>query len=246
MILHIPHSQTDIDATYRDLFVLDDAELQRESILMADAYTDELFEFDEATKVTFPYSRLLVDVERFPNDDEEPMSQVGMGMIYTHTAYGQRLKRDLSGEEKSHLKSLYQDHHDALNGAVEMELEQHGRTMIVDCHSFPSKPQPCDQSQKVPRQDFCIGADEFHTPDALVDGLVDYIKESGHSVAVNEPYVGTIVPLEHYRKTGAVTSVMIEVNRSLYMDEVTGEKNRNFYTIQIQIHNLLALIHSLI
>ncbi|SPD75867.1 hypothetical protein PITCH_A770005 [uncultured Desulfobacterium sp.] len=86
MILHIPHSSNVIPMNLRDQIVLSNDDLAAELILMTDAFTDELFDFPEATTQRFPISRLLVDVERFPDDATEPMSEVGMGMIYTLTS----------------------------------------------------------------------------------------------------------------------------------------------------------------
>ncbi|VGO21915.1 N-formylglutamate amidohydrolase [Pontiella sulfatireligans] len=80
-------------------FVLTDGELQREQQKLADAYTDELFNFPNSETVSFPYSRLLVDVERFSDDEQEPMSRVGMGRFYMKTSGGQQLRRTLTSVE---------------------------------------------------------------------------------------------------------------------------------------------------
>jgi hypothetical protein len=40
---------------------------------------------------------------------------------------------------------------------------------------------------------------------------------------VNRPFSGSIVPANNFDKNKRVFSVMIEVNRRLYMDETTGE-----------------------
>lgn len=209
---------------------------------MTDAYTDELFQAEPANRVIFQYSRLLVDVERFSVDEDEPMAKVGMGMIYTRTAFGGPLKRELSENEKRELRKLYSTHHDALDAAVDKDLSQFGHALIVDCHSFPSRPLPCDMSQKILRPDFCIGTDDFHTPSPIVKALSDHLNLNGYTVAVNEPYSGTIVPLSHYRKSPEVMSVMIEINRSLYMDEETGEKNYQFDQIRNLVGQLLNVL----
>ena len=40
-----------------------------------------------------------------------------------------------------------------------------------------------------------------------------------YSSARNGPFSGTIVPLKHYRKDQRVQSLMIEINRKLYVKE---------------------------
>jgi N-formylglutamate amidohydrolase len=244
MILHIPHTTRTISSEYRGYFVLDDSALEKELIKMVDSYTDELFSSDTAQAIIFPYPRLLVDVERFSDDAHEPMSNVGMGMIYKLTADGKPLKRDLSDNERLGLKNLYEEHHKELNNLVAAEITNNNKVMIVDCHSFPSQPLPCDISQQQPRPDFCIGTDEFHTPKDLVKVIEAEIKKHGYSININEPYSGTLVPMDYYQKDANVHSIMIEVNRELYMNEVTGDKNDRFVEIKSIIDSLLSTIKS--
>ena len=242
MILHIPHSSRVIPENLRDQIVLSDGDLAAELTLMTDAFTDELFTVPEATILRFPISRLLVDIERFSDDEEEPMSKVGMGMIYTLTASGKKLKRTLQPQERSTLRSLYETHHHALLREVKMELEKYGKALIVDCHSFPSHPLQCDKDQSIPRPEFCIGTDSFHTPGALTQATLQNLKKVGCSVLINKPYEGTMVPTEFYRKDGRVASIMVEINRSLYMDETSGVKAHAFDSIKKQIQGLLCSI----
>jgi len=242
MILHIPHSSRVIPENLGDQIVLSDGDLAAELTLMTDAFTDDLFTVPEATILRFPISRLLVDVERFPDDVDEPMSNVGMGMIYTLTASGKKLKRTLQPQERSTLRSLYETHHQALLREVKMELEKYGKALIVDCHSFPSHPLQCDKDQSIPRPEFCIGTDSFHTPGALTQTTLLNLKKMGYSVQINKPYAGTMVPTAFYRKDGRVTSIMVEINRSLYMDETSGVKTRAFDSIKKQIRCLLCSI----
>jgi N-formylglutamate amidohydrolase len=240
MILHIPHAKNDIPEVYRDYFTLSDADLNKELLLLVDLYTDELFHGFQS--VVFQYPRLLVDVERFQRDEDEPMSNVGMGMIYQRTVNGQRLKRELSVEEVNGLRALYIEHHQALTDAVGCELVSKDIVMLVDCHSFPSEPLSCDLSQKTPRPDFCIGTDAFHTPARLVDSLCQHIQKLGYSVHENEPYQGVLVPVDFYHTNANVAAVMIEVNRALYMDERTGAKLKSFARVQSHIKELLICI----
>ena len=243
LILLTPHASRIIPEELRDQIVLSDPELSAELIRMTDAYTDELFSFPGATVVRFPVSRLLVDVERFLDDAQEPMSQVGMGGIYTHTAHGKKLRRDLQSHERRYLVTQYYGtHHRRLRTETQNELDKKGRALIVDCHSFPSEPLPCDRDRRSPRPEFCIGTDPFHTPAALIESTARCIKEMGYSVGIDRPYAGTMVPMAFYRKDRRVASIMIEVNRSLYMDELAGTKTAGFGAVREHVQFLLGSI----
>lgn len=243
MILHIPHSSNIIPEQFRQQVVLNDNDLNNELVLMTDKFTDELFALPGTSSVLFPISRLLVDVERFPDDEDEPMCKAGMGMIYSLTAYGKKLKRSLAPHEKMYLVShYYETHHQKLLAEVKDELEKTEKALIVDCHSFPSQPLPCDLNQSIPRPDFCIGTDMFHTPDALIKETELNLQKMGYRVGINEPYGGTMVPMAFYRKDRRVASIMLEINRSLYMDETSITKTSDFDQITKQIHTLLYSI----
>jgi len=243
MILHIPHSSIIIPEDLRNQIVLSNNDLSAELNLMTDRFTDELFALPDATMLRFPISRLLVDVERFPDDENEPMSKVGMGMIYTHTASGRNLKRLLKPQERKSLVSLYYEaHRQALFNEVNSELAKYGIALIVDCHSFPSQPLPCDKDQSMPRPDFCIGTHPVHTPEALAQMTAMNLEKMGYNVRMNQPYEGTLIPIEFYEKDRRVVLIMVEVNRRLYMDETTGTKTGAFDFIKNQIQGLLHSI----
>ncbi len=239
MILHIPHSSRLIPAGLRDQFVLSDDELSTELDLMTDAFTNELFALPAATARVFPFSRLVVDVERFSEDVRESMSRVGMGMIYTRTAAGKDLRRALHQEERTALVSLYEAHHAALLREVEAELAAKGHALIIDCHSFSDHPLPCDQDQSSPRPQICIGTDAFHTLQALAQRTVSRLTDLGYTVQVDRPYEGTLVPSAFWNRDGRVCSMMIEINRSLYMDEATGEKTGAFVSVKELLERVL-------
>ena len=244
MILHIPHASPLIPDNLRNQIILSEQALALELRLMTDWFVDELFVFPEASVVRFPISRLLVDVERYAEDADEPMSRVGMGVIYTATAHGKCLKRKLQPEErKMMLLRYYGPHHQELEAQVDKELAEYGSALIVDCHSFPSHPLPCDVDQTVPRPPFCIGKDAFHTPDYLVERAEQTLMKLGYVPLVNRPYSGSIVP-SSYHNDPRVYSIMIEVNRSLYMDETKGTRRADFASIREQLDVLLSSIRN--
>ena len=241
-VIHIPHASTIVPSAVRSSFVLSEKELQRELLTMTDHFTDELFRVSEnlAKTVEFPVSRLVLDPERFLNDKDEPMAAKGMGVIYTLTSSGQPLRRAPSIQERDELLCLYYfPHHLRLAQEVDAALALHERCLIVDAHSFPARPLPYEAYQDPDRCDICIGTDPFHTPQWLADFTVDAFRNSNYSVEVNRPFAGSLVPEKHYRQDNRVLSIMIEVNRALYMDEVSAERLAAFDEVAEKLQQVL-------
>lgn len=233
MILHIPHSSTNTKG-----YKLNNKcqELHK----MTDHFTDELYQNEDATTLVFGVSRLICDVERFCDDEQEDMIRFGMGVCYTTTTKGEEL-RVVSPSDKEHiLNTYYHPHHKALEVAVDKELQESTTSLIIDCHSFPDTAYYFNSDYKLKRPDICIGTDEFHTPKELVQKVKKYFLGKGYHVEVNKPYSGTMVPLKHYKKEKNVHSIMIELNRKLYMDEC-GYKTEHFSVLQGEIKELLSL-----
>jgi len=134
----------------------------------------------------------------------------------------------------------YWPHHVALERAVNDVVTRSGHCLIVDCHSFPSVALPYELDQTGPRADFCIGTGAFHTPAPVRDALVAAVREAGHSVTVNTPFAGALVPLAFYRKDRRIRSVMIEVNRRAYMDEHSGLKIPAFEQLRVLVGQLIV------
>jgi len=222
---------------------LDDAELQKELLRMTDAYTDELFPVTpvEAARVVFPISRLICDVERFPSDDSEPMASRGMGVIYTRTSNGDILRAQPdAATRQSLLDRWYWPHHSQLERMVNHIVMRSGICLIVDCHSFPSVALSYELDQTGQRADFCVGTDSFHTPSFVRDVIVTAVSEAGYSVAVDTPFSGALVPLTYYHKDRRIFSVMIEVNRGIYMNEHSGLANQEFERVRSTVGQLIV------
>ncbi|MFH1444507.1 MAG: N-formylglutamate amidohydrolase [Candidatus Peregrinibacteria bacterium] len=244
-VLHIPHASMVIPDHIRSAFLTSDDELNHELQRMTDRYTDELFALPDefATTIRFPVSRLVVDPERFMEDSEEPMAKIGMGVIYTRTSEGRTLRLKPTEKERNGLLGwYYKQHHDALKWATTRILERQGVCLIIDAHSFSSKPLPHEPDQSPDRPDICIGTDPFHTPHMLSMVAAEAFQKCGFSVAIDRPFQGALVPMKYYRKEKRVFSVMIEVRRDLYMDEESGRKNDRFPIIRSHIESALFSI----
>jgi N-formylglutamate deformylase len=224
LIFHIPHASTFIPADARQDLLLDDAALANEVRVLTDHFTDKIFgdlALPEDTVVQCPVSRLVVDVERFIDDAQEPMSARGMGVVYAQTHELKPLRASLEMREDL-LKRFYEAHHANLAAAVEKHLALQGEAIILDCHSFPQHALPYEADQRLYRPEICIGTDPYHTSVEMAEAVAQAYRNNGFKVAFNTPFAGALVPLASYSRDLRVKSIMIEVRRDVYMDEETS------------------------
>lgn len=241
-IFHIPHDSLFIPFGLREEFVLDDEDLKSELFRITDLYTHAIYaeEVEASNIICAPVSRLVVDVERFAFDEEESMAKVGQGVIYKQSSLDKLLRRPLSWVERQYiLEHYYYPHHALLTKATQNAICRYGRALILDCHSFAATPMPLEPDQNQDRPDICIGTDSFHTPETLIQSLMKSFKNMGFSVSLNTPFSGSLVPMAFYGVDRRVQSVMIEINRQLYLDE-KGEKKKNFDTFSSVIRQALS------
>jgi len=242
VIWHIPHAITEIPAEFRDQFLLSDDELQAEAELVADTRADRLYLRDSDTAVVFPMSRLVVDPERLCGD-AEPMEKHGLGMIYRRTHDGRPLRRELLSAEEKALVDLYQDHHTQLTNRVEAALEQHGRCLILDGHSYPAEPLPFEDSS-LDRPPVCLGTDPVHTPGWLVQAFIDSFHSQGIETGLDTPYAGTLVP-EKSQGDAWVMSMMIETRKDCYSKKIRDAVERALVSTPLeQISGVRMLTHA--
>lgn len=242
LILHIPHSSTNFP--FVDGFISNEIKIKQEIVKLTDWYTDELFYSEHDTMIVTPFSRLFCDVERFKRDEDEIMSKVGMGATYELFDDGSLLRTLTSKFRETIIEGYYDKHHSLLNLEVKRQLEKNGKVLILDCHSFSSIPFIRDLNQNSNRPDFNIGTDPYHTPKELINISKQYFIDLGYSCEVDWPYSGSIVPLEYYKKNKNVNSIMLEVNRSLYLNEPTKNKSINFEHINQILKVYIELIRN--
>lgn len=112
----------------------------------------------------------------------------------------------------------YEPHHRKLEDMVSKALKTQGSCLILDCHSFSSFPLDYESDKRAVRPEICIGLDSFHIPSWLKSLALDFFASHQFTVALDRPYSGALVPVPYYQKSKEVCSLMIEVNRSLYMN----------------------------
>ena len=188
-----------------------------------DWYTDLVFipekKMDRVKHIMAEYSRYVVDVERLLND---PLAEEGKGIIYMKYNGQQRY---VDEKERTKLMAYYYDYMDRLKSM----LSEH--SLLIDCHSFPS-----DLSDV----DICIGYNEdWSKPtDFVIDLVVELFKQHGYKVGINTPFSNSIAPETGY----TYNSIMIELNKRVYLNEETFEFNDNAPKLREQLASLYSLL----
>jgi N-formylglutamate deformylase len=223
IILHIPHSSIYIpDFKGYNLTQQFNIDLQ----LLTDWATDKIFDIKNITKIIPQFSRLFCDVERFSDDDNEPMFKKGMGFFYTNSINGDVLRTDIDDVKDKIFNKYYLKHHNKLNKLTKEKLDTYGKAIIIDCHSFNNSPLDIDTDKNISRPDICLGTDDYHTPEYLLEPIKNYFINLGYNVQINSPFNGTMIPNDYYHENRNVQGIMIEINKKLYMEnnEVNNEK----------------------
>ena len=168
-----------------------------------------------------------------------------MGVLYEKTDTGEPLRNITPELRKYILDNFYWKHHNQLIESVKLQLEQFGSATIVDCHSFPQKSLNRALDQSSFRPDFNIGIDDFHTPKKWIDASRAFFKEKGYTLGVDRPYTGSMVPMDYYQKDYNVQSIMLEINRKLYLQEPSNEKSSHYQQTKQVVQEFLNLIRNI-
>jgi len=177
---------------------------------LTDWHTELLFNSSnpKVEAMVFPHSRFYLDVERLEND---PMENIGQGKVYTE--YDGFKRSNLTPEDIDKLNNLYHEWKQLCADKVSED------TLVIDCHSFASSVSP--------NIDVCIGFNEDNSKpsDEVIDFIINEFKMRGLRVGVNEPYSNSIVFGKGHH------SIMIELNKSIYMNEDTLLMHPNSYKL---------------
>lgn len=225
-----------------------------------DTWVDELYAVAPAlgaTMLAAEFPRSYIDVnrdlgdldpqlldERWPGElNPGEKTKLGIGLIRRLARPGIPVyDRKLSvAEIEARIATYYRPYHEELAAILDARHRHFGAVFHVDCHSMASKGSDMTPDGAVQRADFVIGdRDGTSCSRAFTDTVVANLRGHGYDVRVNDPYKGVEILRRHGRPGEARHSLQIEINRNLYMDEVTRAKNGGFARLQAQIGGLIG------
>ena len=253
LVLDSPHSGT----TYPDDFGHSCS--QRALRGAEDTYVEELWGFAVdmgASLVQALFPRSYVDVNRAVNEIDEslldepwpgPVSggakvRLGKGLVWRMLDDGTPIyNRKLTVEEvQSRIHRCWFPYHQALEQAVESARQRHGFVIHIDCHSMPAVAQAYSTDHPwLAHADFVLGdRDGTSANPRLTHWIERFLNSRGYTVSVNHPYKGVEIVRKNGKPSLHQHSIQLEINKRLYMDEATFERNAGFVPLQRTLREL--------
>jgi len=259
IIFDSPHSGTHYPKDFDyicDFKILEAAE---------DKYVDDLFENAPDHGITFlkaHFPRSYIDVNRASDDIDIDLlaekwsgpfeikpshrSHAGIGLIRRLVKPGIPVyDRKLTSNEITHrIQKYYHPYHNALETLIRNAHYNYGQVWHINCHSMPAssaypkrgiglignKPKPVD---------FVLGDRDGTSCDlAFTRNLKEFIKSLGYTVSINDPFKGVECIDKYSSPTTGYHSLQIEINKSLYMDEKSGKKLKNYDTLKNNLEKI--------
>lgn len=261
IIFDSPHSGT----KYPDDFdyACDFNDLERAE----DKYVEELFDAAPEHGASFLHAlfpRSYLDLNRAADDvdnellscawpdDYTPInpsnrSHAGIGLIRRLVkpgvpVYAEKLSPN---DIQTRIEKYYKPYHQALENLIETAHYNFGQSWHINCHSMPSPASKSNFTTINPFQspDFVLGDRNGTSCDlAFTHALRDFLKAKGYKVAVNNPYKGVELVERYSAPATGRHSIQIEICRSLYMNEKTCKKSKNFNRLKDDIIDLIHFI----
>lgn len=223
-----------------------------------DIFVDELVKsaIDAGlTTIKMSVSRTFIDLNRdrleldptmfynYPKDKDilyDKHCRVGLGVVHRINYLRQPLYKGLLDyhEVEARLKNLYDVYHNRLQQIIQKCIKKFGFCLVLDCHSMPSK--ICSIIDDRSGIDICLGnLFSQSCPQEISDFFAGQFWDKNYKVEFNCPYSGAFITFNYCQPRRKMYTLQLEVNRALYADENTLQKNENFYQTADDIGNAI-------
>jgi N-formylglutamate amidohydrolase len=233
-----------------------------------DCFVDQLFQPVAdlgAPLISARFPRAYLDLNREPYElDPELVSEAlpahantqsirvagGLGTVARIVADGEEIYSGRLSLESvlARIEHLYFPFHAELSRLIAMTNDTFGYAVLIDCHSMPSAAMAPGGAQ---RPDIVIGDRFGASADPRLTLLVrDEFQKRGFKVQLNRPYAGGYITEHHGRPAHGTHALQFEINRGLYMNELTFEPNSGYTVLADSltdiIRNLFAQVPALL
>ncbi|WP_136440839.1 N-formylglutamate amidohydrolase [Pacificoceanicola onchidii] len=251
-----PHSGRDYSWHFLRSTVLDERLIRTSE----DAFVDRLF--DCAPQFGAPLlragaPRAYVDLNRALDEldpaliegvrrgGHNPRVASGLGVVPRVVAGGRAIYRGklTRAEADARLTRIWKPYHARLQQLLDAAHDRFGESILIDCHSMPREALDSSVRNGKPRPEIVIG-DRFgaSAKGEIVDHIEAAFVAAGLRVVRNAPFAGAFTTQHYGRPSKGQHAVQIEIDRAIYMDEVTIRPNQNFHDFRRLLRGVIAEI----
>lgn len=221
LVISFPHVGTDVPDAIA-------ARLTAEALRLDDTDFEQpaLYDFAEAlgaTTVTARWSRLVIDVNRPPDNKPLYPGQWGAGLVPTETFAGEAVYRDAAPDEAEiadRRKRYWRPYHEALALAVARAIDRHGHALLWDAHSI---------NAVVPRlfegtlPDMNMGTAAGEACDTAISAAAFAVCAAGpFSAVLNGRFKGGYITRAYGDPAGGIHAIQMELAKTTHL----GADNR--------------------
>jgi N-formylglutamate amidohydrolase len=257
LIAASPHSGRHYPADLLAASRLDGLTLRRSE----DAFIDDLISFAPQLGIallTAQVARAYIDLNREPYEldpgmfaDDLPAHArrasdrlaAGLGAVPRVVGLGLDIyARKLQlAEAESRIDQVHRPYHQALSGLLEDTVSHCGYAVLLDCHSMPSlAPGRAQGGWRGPAEIVLGDRNGLACHPALTALLRAGFEAQGLRVAVNDPYAGGYTTQRYGVPAQCRHVIQIEIDRGLYMDELTIARRDGFAPLQQALRETFA------
>lgn len=221
VVVSIPHTGTRVPEGVSRFF----ASPEMHALPNTDWHLHQLYDFLPELGITTihaVYSRLVVDLNRPPEQEPLYPGRFETGLVPTRTFQGEPIwTHEPDPDEIERRRTLYHaPYHEQLFSLLDQTRERFGRAVLIDAHSIISAPTLINDELL---RDIYLGDREGETcGEWLVGGLQSGFEAAGLQVVRNYPFKGGYIT-RHYGGMENVEAVQIEMAQRVYMNEMDPE-----------------------
>jgi N-formylglutamate deformylase len=229
-----------------------------------DAYVDQLLA--EAPKqgialLAAHFPRCYIDVNREIDDIDPDLldgpwpgpplrptekSRKGLGLIRRYVVPGKAIiEKPLPiADVRARIEHIYVPYHHALTAHIEALRERFGFVWHIDWHSMKSQGNAMTpDGEGALRPDMVVGdRDGTSARSEFVDLVVGHLRGLGYRVSVNDPYKGATIVRKYGQPSRGCSTIQIEINRALYLDEASVEPTSGFPELRQSLESLMRAL----
>lgn len=256
LVVSCPHAGIEVPASLANsLLITDPLELKRDPDLFVDELYQDAYKLG-ASFITTSISRYVIDLNRDPNEHDASFVIGGqhsknpkfLGLVAHKNTLGHALLRAPLTQDQlqARINQYHSPFHAELRRMTSSCVHRFGFCIHIDAHSMPSTAtsghlDTGERAEIVPGD-----LDGTSCSSKLTDFVCDYFSSRKFSVKCNSPYKGGFITQHFGRPDQNVHTLQIELNRKLYMNELTREKIPDrFSTLQKIVSELLSSLTQL-